>query len=77
MNEEALLQRIALDPNRMLGKAVIKGTRLTVELIVEKLAYGATFDSIKEDYPFITDEDIRSALLYAAKCLSCESVYAA
>lgn len=77
MNENALLQRITLDPDKMLGKAVIKGSRLTVELVIEKLAHGATFDSIKEDYPFITEEDIRSALLYAAKCLSCEGVYAA
>ena len=61
----------------MLGKPVIKGTRLTVELIVEKLAYGATLDDLKEDYPFITEEDIRSALLYAAKCLSREEIYAA
>jgi uncharacterized protein (DUF433 family) len=77
MNEETLLQRITIDSNVMLGKPVIKGTRLTVELIVEKLAYGATYRDLKEDYPFIAEEDIRSALLYAAKCLSREEVYAA
>ena len=77
MNQEMLLQRITINPNIMSGKPVIKGTRLTVELVVEKLAYGATFEDLKEDYPFITEEDIRSTLLYAAKCLSREEVFAA
>ncbi|MFZ2630643.1 MAG: DUF433 domain-containing protein [Desulfosalsimonadaceae bacterium] len=77
MNEEILLQRIVINPNIMSGKPVIKGTRLTVEFVVEKLAYGATFEDLKQDYPFLTDEDIRSSLLYAAKCLSMEEVYAA
>ena len=61
----------------MYGKPVIKGTRLTVALVVEKLAYGATFEDLKEDYPFIAEEDIRSALLYAAKSLAREEIYAA
>ena len=45
MTERALLKRIVVDPKIMLGKPVIKGTRLTVEIIVEKIAYGATFDA--------------------------------
>lgn len=77
MNEKKLLQRIGVDPGVMYGKPVIRGTRLTVALIVEKLAYGATFEDLKEDYPFLTKEDIRSAMLYAAKSLSREEVYAA
>ena len=77
MNEDIMLQRIIIDPKIMLGKPVIKGTRLTVELIVEKLAYGATLKDLKTDYPFITEDDIHSALLYAARCLSREEVYAA
>jgi len=77
MNEETLLRRITTDSNIMLGKPVIKGTRLTVELIIEKLAYRATYRDLKEDYPFISEEDICSALLYAAKCLSREEVCAA
>lgn len=60
----------------MLGKPVIKGTRMTVELIVEKMAYGETMDGLKKDYPFLTDDDIRAALLYAAKRLAHEEVYA-
>ncbi|MFH2044616.1 MAG: DUF433 domain-containing protein [Pseudomonadota bacterium] len=77
MKEEALLKRITINPNIMLGKPIIKGTRLTVEFIIEKLAYGATYNDLKEDYPFLDEDDIRSALLYAAKCLSHEEVYAA
>jgi uncharacterized protein (DUF433 family) len=61
----------------MLGKPVIKGTRLPVEIIVEKIAYGETTEDILKDYPFLTEDDIRAALLYAAKSLSHEEVYVA
>jgi len=77
MNEAKLLKRIAVNPKIMLGKPVIKGTRLTVELIVEKIAYGETIDDIKKDYPFITQDDVRAALLYAAKRLAHEEVFVA
>ena len=49
MNEEALLKRIVIDPRIMLGKPVIRGSRLTVELVVEKLAYGETFEALKKE----------------------------
>ena len=77
MTEEKLLKRIVINPKIMLGKPVIKGTRLSVEIIVEKIAYGETTDDILKDYPFLTEEDIRAALLYAAKSLAREEVYAA
>mgnify|MGYP001383820048 CR=1 FL=1 len=77
MREKELLKRIIVNPKIMLGKPVIKGTRLTVEIIVEKLAYGETIENIKKDYPFITEDDIRAALPYAAKRLAHEEVYAA
>ena len=77
MTEEKLLKRIVINPKIMLGKPVIKGTRLSVEIIVEKIAYGETTDDILKDYPFLTAEDIRAALLYAAKSLAREEVYAA
>lgn len=76
MNEEKFIERIVIDPGIMLGKPVIKGTRLPVEIIVEKIAYGETVADIKKDYPFITEEDITAALLYAAKRLANEEVYA-
>ncbi|MEK6657073.1 MAG: DUF433 domain-containing protein [Nitrospirota bacterium] len=77
MTEKNLLKRIVIDPKIMLGKPVIKGTRLTIEIIVEKIAYGETREELKKDYPFLTDEDIMAALLYAAKRLAHEEVYAA
>jgi len=77
MTEKALLRRIVVDPKIMLGKPVIKGTRLPVEIIVEKVAYGATPEEIRKDYPFLKEGDIRAALLYAAKRIANEEVYEA
>ena len=77
MKDEKLLKRIVVDPKIMIGKPVIKGTRLPVEIIVEKIAYGETMKEIKKDYPFLTDDDIRAALLYAAKRIAHEEVFAA
>jgi uncharacterized protein (DUF433 family) len=50
MTKKALLKRIVLDPKIMLGKPVIKGTRLPVEIIVEKVAYGATIDDLRTEF---------------------------
>lgn len=76
MTEKKLLKRIVINPEIMLGKPVIRGTRLTVEIIIEKLAYGETVEDLKKDYPFLTEDDIKAALLYAAKRLAHEEVYA-
>jgi len=59
----------------MLGKPVIKGTRLPVEIIIEKVAYGATIENLRKDYPFLKESDIRAALLYAAKQIANEEIY--
>jgi uncharacterized protein (DUF433 family) len=77
MTEKTLLKRIVVDPKIMLGKPVIKGTRLPVEIIVEKVAYGATIDDLRKDYPFLKEDDIRAAILYAAKRLANEEIYEA
>jgi uncharacterized protein (DUF433 family) len=77
MTEKTLLKRIVVNPKIMLGKPVIKGTRLPVEIIVEKVAYGATTDDLRKDYPFLKEDDIRAALLYAAKRVANEEVYEA
>ena len=68
-----LLERIVIDPKVMAGKPVIKGTRITVDMILELLAAGAKPEEIAEDYN-ISLEDIRAALLYAAKVLGREEV---
>jgi uncharacterized protein (DUF433 family) len=77
MTERTLLKRIVVDPKIMLGKPVIKGTRLPVEIIVEKVAYGAALADLRKDYPFLKEEDIRAALLYAAKRIANEEVFEA
>jgi uncharacterized protein (DUF433 family) len=77
MKEKQLLKRIVVNPKIMLGKPVIKDTRLTVELIIEKLAYGETMQDLQKDYPFLAEDDVRAALLYAAKRLAHEEVFAA
>lgn len=61
-----VLRYIDLNPEIMLGKPVIKGTRITVELILEKLSAGETAQDILVAYPHITQTAIRAALLYAS-----------
>jgi uncharacterized protein (DUF433 family) len=68
-----LLERIIVDPKVMAGKPVIRGTRITVDNILELLAAGMKPEEIAEDYN-ISPEDIRAALLYAARVLSREEV---
>jgi uncharacterized protein (DUF433 family) len=53
---------IISDPNIMMGKPVVKGTRVTVELIIEKLAAGETSDQILEAHPRLTQQSIQAAL---------------
>jgi uncharacterized protein (DUF433 family) len=60
------MDRITIDPEVMVGKPVIKGTRITVQLIVQLLANGATEAEILDDYPDLNKEDIKAALLYAS-----------
>ncbi|MBI4680847.1 MAG: DUF433 domain-containing protein [Nitrospirae bacterium] len=74
MSVPRLLNRIETNPNIMFGKPVIKGSRLTIEIILEKLAYGETEDEILKEYPFLEKKDIKAALLFAAKTLSLEEV---
>ena len=68
----AQTDRVVVDPKLMLGKPVIRGTRITVELIVRKLGEGATEADILDGYPALTREDIRAALAYAADALAHE-----
>ena len=70
MSDEKLLERIVLKPNVMVGKPVIKRTRLTVEYILGLLAHGATEQEILEEYHRLTREDIQACLLFATRALS-------
>ena len=67
--------RITLNDAVLVGKPVIKGTRLAVDFIVELLAEGWTEDQVLENYPGVTKADIRSCLAYACEALRAEKVY--
>lgn len=67
--------RVEVDPKIMLGKPVIRGTRITVELILRKLGEGATEHDLLEAYPQLKKEDIQAAMTYAADTLAHEEVY--
>ena len=69
------LDRISIDPQVMVGKPVIRGTRIPVELIVRMLAQGIPESDILEEYPRLELEDIRAALNYAAQVLAHEDVF--
>ena len=68
-------ERIEINPGIMVGKPVIRGTRLTVEFIIELLANGWSRGEIIENYPGVTDRDIAACLEYAAEILRGERVY--
>lgn len=69
MEQKQLLERIALNPKIMVGKPVFRGTRLTVQYILNLLAHGATVDEILQEYKGLTKEDILACLLYASETL--------
>ncbi len=69
MENERLLERIVIDPQVMVGKPVIRGTRLTVEYILNLLAHGATVEEILQEYKGLTYEDILACLLFATRTL--------
>lgn len=68
-------QWVVSDPNVMMGKPVVAGTRITVELILEKLAAGETIEQILEAHPRLTREAIRAALAFAKEVLRADVVY--
>jgi uncharacterized protein (DUF433 family) len=69
-----LKEHIEVNPDVMLGKPVIRGTRIPVELIVRKLAEGASEADLLDAYPRLEQEDIRAALAYAADSLAHETI---
>jgi uncharacterized protein (DUF433 family) len=69
MTDEQLLERIVCDPQIMMGKPVIRGTRLTVDFILNLLAHGMTEEEMREEYPGLSKEDIQACLLFATKAL--------
>ena len=69
-----LLERITFDKEVLCGKAIIRGLRISVDMILELLAKGASEDEILQDYPELEKEDIRAALLYAHSIIAKEEI---
>jgi uncharacterized protein (DUF433 family) len=73
MNQQT---RIILDPAILVGKPIIRGTRIAVEFIIDLLAQGWSTDEILRNYPGLSLEDIHACLGYASNTLKTEKVYA-
>jgi len=69
-----MTERIEINPEVMLGKPVIRGTRIPVELIVRKFSEGASTEDLLDAYPRLTLADIHAALAYAAAALAHETI---
>lgn len=69
MTDQELLTRITINPKVLVGKPVIRGTRLSVEFILNLLAHGAAVDEIIKEYQGLKVEDIRACILFATKSL--------
>jgi uncharacterized protein (DUF433 family) len=68
-------ERIVVDPKVLVGKPIIKGTRIAVEFVVDLLARGWTVEEILREYDHLTREDIRACLAYASELLRTERIY--
>jgi uncharacterized protein (DUF433 family) len=67
MDMNPLLERISVDPNVCFGKPCIRGTRIWVSLLLDLLASGMSIEELLEEYPQLTEEDIRAAIAYGAE----------
>ena len=68
--------RISVDPRVLVGKPVVKGTRIAVEFVIDLLACGWTTEQILKEYDHLTAEDVQACLSYASDILKSERVYA-
>jgi uncharacterized protein (DUF433 family) len=68
-------QRITVDPNVLVGKPIVKGTRISVEFVIDLLARGWTTGQILKEYDHLMPEDIQACLAYASEVLKTERVY--
>lgn len=75
MKDRELLQRITMDPRVMVGKPVIRGTRIPVALILKMLGQGISNEEILHEYPRLEEVDIRAAMIYAARVVEHEDVF--
>ena len=74
-SKEKLLGRITVNPKTMIGKPTVRGTRLTVELLLNSMAAGRTFEELQSDYPFLEMEDLQACLFYASSLVAEEKIF--
>jgi uncharacterized protein (DUF433 family) len=68
-------ERIVVDPAVLVGKPIVRGTRISVEWVVDLLAAGWSIEQILENYPHLTREDIQACLSYASELLHSEKIF--
>jgi uncharacterized protein (DUF433 family) len=76
MHDQSLLHRITADPQIFGGKPIVRGMRISVELVLSLLAQGQTIEAILDDYPELEPDDVRACLAYAHAALADESIEA-
>jgi uncharacterized protein (DUF433 family) len=69
MSTNNVIDRIVVNPKIMVGKPIIRGTRLTVEYVLERLGHGATEQELLQEYPGLVMEDIHACMLFASRSL--------
>ncbi len=75
MARRTLLDRITVNPKVLVGKPVIRGTRISVELVLDLLSQGWSTEQVLQQYDHLTKEDVRACLAYAGEVLRSETVY--
>lgn len=75
MDHKQLLNRIVVNPAVLVGKPVIKGTRVPVEVILKKLSQKIDIEEILRDFPRLTEDDVRAAILYAESLVEDTEVF--
>jgi len=75
MEDKKLLERITVNPRVMVGKPVIRGTRIPVALILKMLGQGISAEEILREYPRLEEVDIHAAIAYAARVVEHEDVF--
>ena len=75
MTTDVLLERIVADPKVLAGKPVVRGTRISVELVIDLLARGYSKQQVLEQYAHLTMDDVHACLAYAREVLQSERVY--
>lgn len=68
---------LVIDPKVLVGKPIVKGTRISVELVIDLLGRGYTTEQVLQQYPHVTAVDVQACLAYASDVLRSEKVYAA